>query len=114
MFDTHDVLKVKHKKSGSPIFIKADRFNPSFHEKISGENPMPISAFRRMMNQKKSPIILPKGVTVKSAPKKKPEDETGVPKNMFAARKWASEKGMQVSNKTTKKEIVEWAKANSV
>ena len=120
--DNRQVLKVMHKKQKKPVYIKLDRFDPGLHEKIDGVGPVPISIFKqRLLANAEKGFIVPKGVTLAPKRTKKEKEkaekeleestdpEKGVPKNMFKARKWAADHGMEVTPDTKKADIVAWA-----
>jgi hypothetical protein len=114
------VLKVRDKKTKQEIWIKDHMFNKSYHTKIDGVNPIAFSQYQSLIEEQKPSIIVPKRLLKKKVEKEEEKEDNGdnnsegveVPKNMFAARKWASEHGMKVTPKTTKQEIKAWASTN--
>lgn len=126
------VLRVLCKRTNREIYIKMNRFNRDFHEKIPGVTPMSLAVYKasRKFFPRKKPVtfIVPAGVTM---PKPKKEEkkvevvtvnkdtvveETNsdeMPKKMHEARKWAKEKGMAVTPKTTKDDIKVWVSTNN-
>lgn len=109
------VRKVLHKINKTEIWIKDNKFNPNIHEKIRGCEAIPKSvAFPVIPREQRIEIV---ANSIKQAVEKgektfekKKELSYNIDElkalNFFQLKKIAREKGIQISNKSTKNEIL--------